>query len=300
MRGLAIAFLAVAALSVIWFLASDQSEQFYRWITHRQRDIQNAMASSLRALRSGEPGALATLWSLCLTYGFVHAAGPGHGKLVIGGYGVATRVPTKRLIALAVSSSLAQALTAIALVATALWFLDWGRERMTHVADRIMAPLSYGMIASIGAYLVYRGLRKLWRNPQDSNDHNHDGTGVCGTCGHAHGPTVEQATQVRSLRDAIAIITSIAIRPCTGALFLLILTNALGIFWAGVVGALIMGLGTAAFTGLVAVMAVGLRESSLMQVATGHGAARVMAVVEVLVGGVVMALAVQMFLRISV
>ena len=298
MRGLALAILAGAIALVIWVVGFGGNDLISRWATDTQRDVQNAMAQSIRALRAGEGGAMVTLWTLCFTYGFVHAAGPGHGKLIIGGYGLGARVPAKRLVGLAIASSLAQAVTAILLVTVALWLLGWGREQMTTVADQVMAPLSYGLIAAIGLWLMIRGLRSAWRmrRPAHTHDHAHEGDGVCSTCGHAHGPTIEQAAEVRSVKDAIAVITSIAIRPCTGALFLLILTHALGILWAGIVGTLIMGLGTAAFTGLIALMA-GFRESSLMQAATGTGAARLMVAVEVLVGGVVLVLALQLMLR---
>ena len=285
--------LAVFGAVVLWLWGFGGADQIMRFASGAQRDVQNAMAAALRGLRAGEAGALATLWGLCFAYGFVHAAGPGHGKLVIGGYGAGTRVPARRLAGLALGASLAQALTAVLLVYAAVFVFGWGREQMTGVADDVLAPLSYALIGVVGLWLVLRGLRHL----RPKHDHAHAGEGdVCASCGHAHGPTLEQAETVRSWRDAAVVIGTIAVRPCTGALFLLILTWRLGIDWAGIVGAFVMGLGTASITVMVAFAAVGLRESALQMVQ--HGAvARTLAWAEILAGGIVLILASQLVLR---
>lgn len=298
MRKLALLLLVVLACLCVWLWGFGGAAQVSAWASTTQREVQNAMAASLRALRNGEPGALIGLWTLCLTYGFVHAAGPGHGKLVIGGYGVGARVPAKRLAGLAVVSSLAQALAAVVFVYIAIWAFGWGRVQMADVADRTMAPLSYGLIAGVGLWLMLRGLRNAWRMRKPTHDHHHDGEGVCNTCGHAHGPTVEQAAAVRSWRDGLVVVATIAIRPCTGAVFLLILTHALGIAWAGIAGAFVMGLGTAAFTGLVALAAVSARESALAQAASGQGTARMLVAAEVIAGAIIAALALQLLVRV--
>jgi ABC-type nickel/cobalt efflux system permease component RcnA len=244
-------------------------------------------------MRAGEAGALASLWGLCFAYGFVHAAGPGHGKLVIGGYGAGSRVPARRLVGLALGASLAQAATAVLLVYMAVWVFGWGRAQMTGFADELLAPLSYVLIGAVGLWLLLRGLRHL----RPAHDHAHQGDNdVCSSCGHAHGPTLKQAEGVTSLRDAAVIIGAIAVRPCTGALFLLILTWRFGIDWAGIVGAFVMGLGTASITMLVAVAAVGLRESAL-QLVNHTAVARALALAEVAAGGIVMILASQLVLR---
>lgn len=291
----AVAVLAALGAVALWLWGFGGANQLMRWAAGAQRDVQNAMAGALRGLRAGESGVLATLWGLCFAYGFVHAAGPGHGKLVIGGYGAGTRVPARRLAGLAVASSLAQAATAVLLVYAAVFLLGWGREQMTGVADEVLAPLSYLLIAGVGLWLVLRGVRML--RPTHDHDHDHHGRGeICDTCGHAHGPTVDQAAQVTSLRDALAVIGSIAVRPCTGALFLLILTWRFGIDWAGIIGAFVMGLGTASITVLVAFAAVGLRESAL-QLVNHEAVGRMLALGQILAGGIVATLAAQLVVR---
>ena len=242
MRGPAVVLVLMAAVA-LWLWALGGADQIMRFATDMQRDVQNAMAASLRGLRAGEAGALATLWGLCFAYGFVHAAGPGHGKLVIGGYGAGSRVTARRLAGLALGASLAQAATAIFLVYFAALVLGWGRGQMTGLADDVLAPLSYALIGGVGLWLLVRGLRHL--KPQ----HSHVGDGeICGSCGHANGPTVAQAQAVTSWRDALFVIGAIAVRPCTGALFLLILTWRFGIDYAGIIGVFVMGLGTASIT----------------------------------------------------
>lgn len=285
-----IALLALAGW--LWLLGG--ADQVSRFATAAQRDVQNAMAGALRALRAGETGALMNLWALCFAYGFVHAAGPGHGKLIIGGYGVAARVPVRRLTGLALASSLAQAATAVILVYAAVWVLNWSRQQMTGLADDILAPLSYALIGGVGLWLFVRGIRHFRIKEEHSDHHHHDD--VCSTCGHAHGPTVEQAASVKGWRDALMIIGTVAIRPCTGALFLLILTWRLGIDWAGIIGAFVMGLGTASVTVFVAIAAVGFRESTL-NVIGNRSVARTLALAEIVAGAIVVILATQFALR---
>lgn len=301
MRFWGLIVLGAGAALALWLWGFGGADRVSLWAAQAQREAQNAMAIALRALRAGEPGALWSLWGLCFAYGFVHAAGPGHGKIVIGGYGAAARVTATRLVGLSLAAALAQAAMAVLLVYAGVLVLGWGRDRMAATADQVMAPLSYGLIALVGLWLVWRGVRKVWRQTAADHGHHHHphdhAGGHCDTCGHAHGPSVAEAEAVRSWRDAIAIIAAIAIRPCTGALFVLILCWRFGIDAAGIGGAVAMGLGTAAFTTLVAVAAVAFRESALAQTRDGAASLRTVALIEVVAGLLVTALALQFLLR---
>ncbi|WP_422029374.1 nickel/cobalt transporter [Roseovarius sp.] len=290
--------------AALWLWAFGGAGDVARWAAEGQRTTQEAMAAGLRALRAGEPGALAALLGTCFAYGFFHAAGPGHGKVLIGGYGVGARVPALRLSLLALASSLAQAATAVALVYAGVLVLNLSRPAMTGFADRVMAPVSYGAIALVGLWLAVRGARRVWssrsvhHHAHDHHDHHHHHgpDGHCDTCGHRHGPTLEEAAEVKSWRDAAMLVGAVAIRPCTGALFLLILTWRFGLDAAGIAGAFVMGLGTACVTIAVAVAAVTFREGALSRLATGQGAARALPLIEIAAGCLIAAIAGQLLL----
>jgi ABC-type nickel/cobalt efflux system permease component RcnA len=293
---------AAAALGALW--AGDGFDRLARWAAEGQRAFQNAMAGGLRAIKGGQPGAVATLMGLCFAYGFFHAVGPGHGKILIGGYGLGRRVPVRRLAGLAIASSLAQAATAVGLVYAGVLVFDWSRERMTWIADHALEPLSYAAIGAIGLYLLVRGGRRLARAVRPapraggSHEHHQGHHGhACESCGHAHGPSPEQAAEIRSWRDAALLIGGIAIRPCTGALFLLILTWRMDIVAAGIAGTVAMGLGTASVTVAVALASVSMREGALMALSGGRALKVGLPVLEVAAGALVALVAGQLLLR---
>ncbi len=274
----------------LWLWGFGGAGDLSRWAAEGQRDVQQAMAGFLRGLKRGDAGAFTALMMLCFAYGFFHAAGPGHGKLVIGGYGVATKVSAVRLSVLALASSLAQAGTAVLLIGAGFLVFGWGREQMGALADQWLAPLSTGAIALVGLWLAWRGIRALrGRKAAEVSD-------VCASCGHSHGPTPEQAAEVHSLRDAAAVIGAIAIRPCTGALFLLIITWSMGIFAAGIVGAFVMGLGTASITVLVALASVSLRSGLMTWISSSAQVFTASMVLQIMIGFGIAAIALQMTL----
>lgn len=300
------------ALAGLWALGA--LDGVAGWIAEAQRAAQDRLAAAIRALRGGEPGALVAFWGLCLVYGVMHAAGPGHGKLVIGGYGVARRVPLGRLSLLALAASLAQAVVAVALVYALVAALGLTRGAVEGAAEDWVTPFGHAMIAGLGLWLVWRGWAGLGRarsvrahDHGHGHGHRHDhghghGHGLGHDhghghehehgpgCNHAHGPTIEEAERVQGFRDGLALVAGIAMRPCSGALFVLILTWQLGIALAGVIGAFVMGFGTALVTVAAAALAVWAREGAL-SVLPGGQIARALPVIELCLGAIIAAAA---------
>lgn len=70
------------------------------------------------------------------------------------------------------------------------------------------------------------------------------------------------------------MVASIAIRPCTGAIFLLVIAWQMDIQLAGAAAVVVMGLGTAGLTSLVALSSIAARQITFAS-AGGMGAVAV-------------------------
>ncbi|MCP6423413.1 nickel transporter, partial [Klebsiella pneumoniae] len=80
-------------------------------------------------------------------------------------------------------------------------------------------------------------------------DHVHDEH-----CGHSHGPTPNELAGPGGWRRGFAAILTVGIRPCSGAILVLVFALAQGLFWAGIAATFLMGLGTAITVAAIAVI----------------------------------------------
>lgn len=265
------------------------------WAAETQRSFQNLMAGAIRGLKSGEPGALLALFGAAGAYGFVHALGPGHGKYLVGGVGLGTDIAPLRLVSIAIASSVAQSVWAIVLVYGGFSLISATAAQMTFLAEDVLAPASYLLIGAVGAILFWRGLRTLpILSPVHKTSHNHDHTHDHECC-HGHGPTPDDIAKLTGWRDTLALIGSIAVRPCTGAIFLLVIAWQIDIALAGAVAVLVMGLGTAALTTTVALSSIFARRAALFSATPSLGGRAAFSSVQMAAGFLIMAFSLTLF-----
>lgn len=81
------------------------------------------------------------------------------------------------------------------------------------------------------------------------HDHGH-------AWGHAHAPEPQELAGPGGWKRGLTAIIAVGLRPCSGAILVLVFTLAQGLFWAGVVATFVMGLGTAIMVAAIAVFAV--------------------------------------------
>ena len=99
----------------------------------------------------------------------------------------------------------------------------------------------------------------------DHGHHNHaqpidHGHAHADCCGHAHMPDPKELQGDLTWGKALAIAFSVGIRPCTGAILVLVFALSQGLLWAGVFATFAMAIGTAITVSILAAMAVGSRD----------------------------------------
>jgi nickel/cobalt transporter (NicO) family protein len=247
-----------------------------------QNKFHTELQAAVRALKTS-PGAFWALAGTSFAYGVFHAAGPGHGKAVLTSYMVANEVQLRRGLLLAALAALLQGLVAIALVGVAALVFNATAGQMTGAAEAIEVA-SYLAIAALGARLVWTkgtGLLRALRDPAAAPGAS--GRFICEAiepghvhgpgCGHAHAPDPSNLSGPGfRWSDALATVVAAGLRPCSGALLVLVFTLSQQMFLAGAGAVLAMSAGTAITTGALAATAVFAKDMVLR--VSGSGARR--------------------------
>ncbi len=259
------------------------------WLLARQSEFYREMSSTIRAAKS-DGSAVWTLLAISFAYGIFHAAGPGHGKAVISSYLVANQETARRGIVLSFASALMQSLVAVAIVGVCAWLLNATAKTMCG-AEKAIEIVSYSLITAFGARLVWtkgggfiRALQATQPVPAMAvaahhHDHGHDHHGHHHDhdhhrhgdhvhdhhvhdehCGHSHGPDPSALAGPGGWRRGFGAIFAVGVRPCSGAILVLVFALAQGLFWAGIAATFVMGLGTAITVATIAVIAVSAKD----------------------------------------
>ncbi len=240
---------------------------FLFWVQEQQHAFYRLMTDALKLIRNGESG-FWWLTGLSFIYGVLHAVGPGHGKAVISSYMLANETQLRRGVLLSFCSAMLQATVAVTAIA-ALVLLLRGLGLKQGTLTFYLEVASYAAVTVLGLWLFGRKLMTLFAGTTRSsahdhacngdhdskhNDHDH---GVCPSCGHAHIPAPEQIGGKNfTTREAWSAILAVGLRPCSGALIVLIFAFLNGLYAAGIASAYAMAIGTGITVAIIAAVAV--------------------------------------------
>lgn len=218
-----------------------------RVILSFQASFNRALETALVALKR-EGGSPWPLVSLGFLYGVFHAAGPGHGKGIISAYLLANERALLRGFAIGLAAACLQGAVAVAVVAVAAVLLRATAPTVTHISDGIETA-SFAAVALLGLALTYRKAGRLRALAAGGGE-------ACapGECRHATMPS--PALLAARPREILTVVAAAGLRPCAGAILILVFGLSQGVFGAGVAAVAAMSLGTAATTGTIAALAV--------------------------------------------
>ncbi|MEG3127725.1 nickel/cobalt transporter [Pantoea cypripedii] len=249
-------------LALVLLLAGGLLWQFWPQILLQsviwQKVLNREMTQLLQQVAEQPHQAGFTLMLFSLAYGVLHALGPGHGKVVISTFLATHPARLKTSMKLTLLAALLQGGVAIGLVTVMLVVLQTS-SRELHLGSYWLEKGSYLLVMALGVWVGWRALRALWTALKPAPrmqihairpHHQHDEH--CG-CGHAHLPSPAQMEQAVSGKTQALVVFSMGLRPCSGAIMMLLFAKVINVYAWGVASAIAMAMGTA-----VTVSAMGL------------------------------------------
>ena len=298
------------------------------WLLAKQAGFEQMLSGQVRAVKA-DGSALWMLSGLSFLYGVFHAAGPGHGKAVVASYMFANERALRRGVVLSFLAAALQGLVAIVLIGVLALIFHATAARMKGAAQ-LVESLSYASIAVLGGWLLWRkgrafllAARAEWQQtPAPAGLHHHDhghshdccahGHGHHGhdhaqpghvhgpDCGHFHAPDPAMLGDRFSWTSAIMTVVAAGLRPCSGAILVLVFALAQGVFQAGVLATVAMSAGTAITTSALAVLAVLAGGFAVRFTASGSGKGALIARgIEAAAGAFIFLLGVGLFLGVT-
>lgn len=215
-----------------------------------QKGLHQQMTQLLQQVKTAPQQAGGMLVLFSLAYGVLHALGPGHGKVVITTFLATHPARLNITLRLTLLASLLQGSVAIGLVTLMLVVLQTS-SRQLHLSSYWLEKGSYLLVIGLGLWIGARALKSLRRQLRPRSpieihalraDHQHDAH--CG-CGHAHLPDAQQVEEAVSVKTQLLLVASMGLRPCSGAIMMLLFSRVIGVYLWGVLSAVVMALGTA-------------------------------------------------------
>ncbi|CUW38987.1 putative high-affinity nickel-transporter (Nickel/cobalt transporter, high-affinity 72-194) [Magnetospirillum sp. XM-1] len=222
------------------------------WGFALQRQLTGQLREQLAVMKetgSWEPAA--AIIAAAFLYGVFHAVGPGHGKVVIGGWFASRRARIVHGLAASLIAAMVQAGSAILAVGVLAGILSLAPRTVSAGAAWLEVG-SFAMIAAIGALMTWRTLTGKGCGHDHGHHHHHDG--AC--CGHHHHDRHDGGKTERNALFAMA--AAVGFRPCSGAILVLLFCFANGMVLIGVLATLAMGIGVAVTVAAIGLGALGL------------------------------------------
>jgi nickel/cobalt transporter (NicO) family protein len=329
----------------------------FLWILNQQQRFYELLTGTMAQMKSNG-AAFWVLGSLSFLYGIFHAAGPGHGKVVISSYVLANEQQYRKGMLLSFAAAMMASTVAVVFILFAASVLRLTGMVMGNLADWLDDG-SYAMVSLLGLWLMIRHIFGLGHHhhhddeppsarddhadrrrarellyagdeeddalaghrhgaPEQARIHAHEETPVSANIlarafetsaasargaaipayayaeagprydhggldhhdhdrhgdnhhggghhhdghhhdhepEHTHVAVVPSQLKTGNWREALGVVFAVGLRPCSGALVVLVFALSQGVLWAGIASVFLMGIGTAITVATLATIAM--------------------------------------------
>ncbi len=187
-------------------------------MTQWQLTMRNAMASKADDILTHPYGRSFWLFiGFAFAYGFIHAMGPGHGKVFAAGYFLHRPDGIWLGLLFGFLTMGFHVLSATILVMAGFWLLG-GTAALSGGGGVYLEPVSYGLVVCLGVFMTVDTLREMFFFPKKAGCIEYDG---------------EIGSRQNGRSRLWAMTMAAGLVPCPGAAMVLVFSITLGIAHAG-------------------------------------------------------------------
>jgi len=203
-----------------------------------QKQLKDTMAGLIEQARNERrPGPILYLLLLAFCYGVLHAAGPGHGKVVATSFMLSQKRSLAGGLLLGNGVAIAHGISGIILVLAVHFILKSGLIGPLQTVTRTTQYISYSLITLLGTALVIKCFFK-WRSASRGN--------------RKPGEDTAAGSGTRMLAVAIAI----GIIPCPGVVMVMLFAMSMNLIGLGIALGFCIAAGMAVTITLVVILAM--------------------------------------------
>jgi nickel/cobalt transporter (NicO) family protein len=195
----------------------------YITVNIRNTEDENGLTASLIVL------------AIAFLYGLIHAAGPGHGKALVGFYFISNKSSYKEAFKMGYLISIIHAISALIITFSIFFIIQTMFRKNFNEFSQMAMSLSAVMIILVGVYIIYEAYKD--RKLKISNQN------------------IEQKINNKS-QTAVAV--SAGIVPCPGVMTIVLFCIVLNKFMLGVLAAIFMSLGMGLTISLAGIFSIAL------------------------------------------
>lgn len=238
-----------------------------------QKSFNQQLSTALRTIEHNPLQAGLSLLLVSFLYGVFHAVGPGHGKFILTSYLSLEQTKLPQTLKVTWLSAIVQGLVAVGLVTLLVVIFTLSRQHF-NLTLKWVERASFALMIAFGLYWLWQSFKPLLQKKARNRPLVIRQIRPMGTtsgqipsefcnCGHKHLPSAQEMANIHDWKSMWAVVFSIGLRPCTGAILVLFLAYTLGLYGWGVAAAMIMAVGTGLTLTIFACLVIFARDKAI-------------------------------------
>lgn len=203
-----------------------------------QQELNTRLTEQVRLLKTEK--SWETLWPLimaCFLYGVVHAAGPGHGKVVVFSYFISRRSNIKRGFLLGNLISLFHAVSGVVIVLILYYLIRTVYMTSFEAISNKVSIISYVLVILIGIALLLKTLFVIKKGPDHVSENG-------------------ERAKLSDHKGVLPLALAVGMVPCPGVVIVMLFALSFNLLAVGLAMSLIMALGMAATISFAGVLSI--------------------------------------------